>query len=358
MRIRTLLFPLTLLLSVAQLIGCSVNQTEVKVAGDKHAGTVLKSIDGQSELILPSGWKEYRKLNDTAEVQAANLMKNLYIVILTENKDDFNHITLKQHSALTRQNLLKALTSPEVIGPKKLTINGYSAIQFEIKGQLENSKICYLHTTVETTQNFHQILAWTSKSGFEKNREELQQVINSFRETRDSSVKFTVSPPATIDISQKSTDMILKSTDGQSQIILPGGWKEHPKLNDAAQLQASNLTKNLYVVVLTESKEDFDNLSLAEHSAITRNRLLESLTAYEVKGPWNLNIKGTPAIQFEIRGLAKNFNVAYLHTTVETAKNFHQILAWTSKSGFEKNRAELERIIDSFLEIQAGTASR
>ena len=72
----------------------------------------------------------------------------------------------------------------------------------------------------------------------------------------------------------------------------------------------------------------------------------------------NLNVKGNPAVQFEIRGQAKNYNVVYLHTTVETAKNFYQILAWTSKSGFERSRAELEQVIDSFLEVQTGTASR
>jgi hypothetical protein len=340
-------------------MGCSLNQNGVKATDEKQTGTVLKSIDGQTQIVLPGGWKAYRKLNDAAELQAANLGKNLYILVLTESKDDFDRISLKQHSAITRDSLLKSLTAPEVMGPKELTVSGYPALQFEIRGQIDNTKICYLHTTVETAQNFHQILAWTSKSGFEKNKMELQQVINSFREIQNTSAKFTVSPPAAKDISAKSTGVVLKSVDGQSQIILPGGWKEHRKLNDAAELQAANLAKNLYVVVLTESKEDFDdNLTLEEHSAITRDRLLESLTAYEVKGPLNLNIKGNPAVQFEIRGQAKNYNVVYLHTTVETPRNFYQILAWTSKSGFEKNKAELERVVDSFLEVKTGTASR
>ncbi len=358
MWLKTLLSFLALTLSTAYIMGCSLNQTGVKVTDEKQTPTILKSIDGQSQIVLPSGWKEYRKLNDAAELQAANLGKNLYILVLTESKDDFDQITLKQHSALTRNSLLKSLTAPEVTGPKKLTVSGYAAIQFEIRGQLDSTKICYLHTTVETAQNFHQILAWTSKSGFEKNKEELQQVVNSFREIQNTNVKSTVNPAGPKDISAKGTGIILKSIDGQSQIILPGGWKEHRKLNDTAELQAANLAKNLYVVVLTESKEDFDNLTLEEHSAITRDRLLESLTTYEVKGPFNLNIKGNPAVQFEIRGQAKNYNVVYLHTTVETSKNFYQILAWTSKSGFEKNRAELERVIDSFLEVQTGTASR
>jgi hypothetical protein len=340
------------------MIGCSLNQSGVKIANEKQSGTVLKSMDGQSQVVLPSGWKEYRKLNDAAELQAAHLGKNLYIIVLTENRDDFDHITLKQHSALTREGLLKSLSSPEVMGPKKLSIQGHTAIQFEIRGQLDNTKITYLHTTVETDKNFYQILAWTSKSGFEKNSEELQQVIHSFRETQDSSAKFTVSPPGAKDVSQKSAGIALKSTDGQSQIILPNGWKEHRKLNDAAELQAAHLARNLYVIVLTESKEDLDNLTLEEHSAITRGRLLESLTAYEVTDPLNFNIKGNPAVQVEIRGQAKNYNVVYLHTTVETAKNFYQILAWTSKSGFEKNRPELERVVGSFLEVQTGTASR
>ncbi len=152
--------------------------------GGKGSGSVLVSTDRQSQITLPKGWKEYRELNDAAEIQVANLAQSMYIIVLSESKEDFDKMTLVQHSTLTRKTLVKSITSSQVKGPERLTIGGNPGVQFEISGQFDNTKVVYLHTTVETPTHFHQILAWTLKSGFEKHRPEMQQVINSFREVR------------------------------------------------------------------------------------------------------------------------------------------------------------------------------
>jgi hypothetical protein len=76
------------------------------------------------------------------------------------------------------------VTNAQTSGPKTVTVNGNPGVQYEITGKVSNIDITYLHTTVETPQNFHQVLAYTAQGEFEKNRGEMEQVINSFQEAK------------------------------------------------------------------------------------------------------------------------------------------------------------------------------
>jgi hypothetical protein len=53
---------------------------------------------------------------------------------------------------------------------------------YEITAELNDTKLAYLHTTVETANNYHQVIAYTSQDDFAKNRTEMEEVINSFQE--------------------------------------------------------------------------------------------------------------------------------------------------------------------------------
>jgi hypothetical protein len=77
------------------------------------------------------------------------------------------------------------LTSPELSPPLPVTINGNSARQYEIQGEVKNVKLAYLITTVETAAHFHQVVTWTLRSRIDKNQTTLQQVAGSFRPTPD-----------------------------------------------------------------------------------------------------------------------------------------------------------------------------
>lgn len=156
----------------------------------------------------------------------------------------------------------------------------------------------------------------------------------------------------------QSTGTVLAGAGSPVQVTLPPEWKEDRELHDTAELQASARASEMYMIVLSESKQDIQNMTLAEHSEITRGLLLSNLSSSEVTGPTPVNnINGNPALQYQIQGSIDNINVVYLHTTVETPTSFHQILAWTLPSRFDRNRAELEQVIQSFREAQPATAS-
>lgn len=148
--------------------------------------TILKSPDGKFQLTVPAGWRENSSLNEQAEIKAANPLQEMYVIVLTEAKTDFtDDMTLDQFTTITRESMTSNVTSPELSPPLPVTINGNSARQYEIQGEVKNVKLAYLITTVETAAHFHQVVTWTLRSRIDKNQTTLQQVAGSFRPTPD-----------------------------------------------------------------------------------------------------------------------------------------------------------------------------
>ncbi|PSB03343.1 hypothetical protein [Merismopedia glauca] len=153
-----------------------------------------------------------------------------------------------------------------------------------------------------------------------------------------------------------SSNNVFVSPNGQIQVNLPPGWSKAQGLNDKAELEVSNAPREMYLIVLSESKADFQkagqDINLPKHSDLTRGILLKSITNAQTIGPKSITVNGNPALQYEILGIINNINIGYLHTTVETANNYHQIIAYTSQSDFSKNRSEMEEVINSFQEVK------
>lgn len=145
-------------------------------------GNILKASDGQSQITLPEGWIPISSLNEKAELQAGNRASIMYVAVLTESRADFENMDIQKHSDTTRDSLKSALTAINEQGPFKITVGGFSAIQYEIIATFENVKLGYLHTTVESSKNYYQIIAWTLYSKFVSQKNVLNSVIASFKE--------------------------------------------------------------------------------------------------------------------------------------------------------------------------------
>ncbi|MGK7872348.1 MAG: hypothetical protein AB4426_03240 [Xenococcaceae cyanobacterium] len=165
----------SLVILALMLGGCNtIESSQVK--------TVL-SRDGLTQVVVPSGWKTQQDLHDDADIQVANTWDESYLIVLSDSKTDFEDITLEEHSQITSQILLENVKNAQVSSePKELEINGRPAVQYEIRGSVDRIKIIYLHTTVDGKESFHQLVAWTLPSKFQKNRPVLESVINSFKE--------------------------------------------------------------------------------------------------------------------------------------------------------------------------------
>jgi len=142
----------------------------------------VRTADGQHQLSVPRGWKEDRSLHDKAEIQVADAPEEMYALVLTDGKDSSAGMDISKYAEATREAFSKSLVSPQVGAPRWLSVNGASAIECEIRGSVQNLDVIYLHTVVETPKHYHQVMAWTLKSQWERNKDTLQAVTESFRE--------------------------------------------------------------------------------------------------------------------------------------------------------------------------------
>jgi Domain of unknown function (DUF4190) len=138
------------------------------------------------------------------------------------------------------------------------------------------------------------------------------------------------------------------SDDGKMSVIVPGTWTKLPELHKQASVQVGNKSKELYLIVITDTKTDVPDLTLEKHHQQTRDRMLQTMANASATEPVSLTIDGHPALQDELTGTEKGTNVVFLHTTVDDGDHFQQILAWTLKSRWQKQNQLLREVTGSF----------
>src|SRR5713101_1673489 len=121
----------------------------------------------------------------------------------------------------------------------------------------------------------------------------------------------------------------IASDDGKIDVIVPGLWVKMPGLNKQATLQVGYKSKEMYLIVISDAKSDFPNLTLEKHHQITRDRMLQKMKNASASESVPLTIDDHPAMQDELSGTENGTNVVFLHTTVDEGDHFQQILAWT-----------------------------
>jgi Domain of unknown function (DUF4190) len=140
----------------------------------------------------------------------------------------------------------------------------------------------------------------------------------------------------------------IASENGKIKVNIPGTWTTLPELNKQASLQVGNKSKEMYLIVITDTKADLDNFTLEKHHQQTRDRMLQKMKNASATQPVSLTIDGHPALQDELTGTEKGTNVVFLHTTVDDGDHFQQILAWTLKSRWQKQNELLREVTASF----------
>jgi hypothetical protein len=150
----------------------------------------------------------------------------------------------------------------------------------------------------------------------------------------------------------------IASDDGKLRITVPGTWTKLPELNKfatanlssggRATLQVGDKSRQMYLIVITDTKTDVPDLTLEKHHDMTRDRMFQKMKNTSATDPVPLTIDGHPAMQDELTGTENGANVVFLHTTVDDGDHFQQILAWTLKSRWQKQNQLLRKVTVSF----------
>jgi hypothetical protein len=148
---------------------------------DIPPGGEIISQDGLFKLKIPNDWKTLKNLNEAASIQVGNLMKEQYLIVIVDMKEDFEG-SLTEHVSITSQRIVTSANNAQISEPEYLYINGRQAIRYYITGTIGRAKVEYIQTTIEGQQAYYQILAWTLPSRFEDASGVFEQVVQSFQE--------------------------------------------------------------------------------------------------------------------------------------------------------------------------------
>src|SRR5437762_11506431 len=86
----------------------------------------------------------------------------------------------------------------------------------------------------------------------------------------------------------------LASDDGKIKVTVPGTWTKLQELNKQASLQVGNKSKEVYLIVITDTKANLDNFTLEKHHQQTRDRMLQKMKNASPTDPGSLTIDSHP----------------------------------------------------------------
>ncbi|MBT9314335.1 hypothetical protein [Leptothoe spongobia] len=157
----------------------------ISVQNLNNGQTRLTNENSDVELTLPNGWVDVQNLRPDADLYVAHEDRTMYVMVLSDPKrSEVGTFSLANNSDQYLSFLDRGLTQEQAEVPTTMTsLNGLNALQYEVRGRVDNLPIVYLHTTVEGNENYYQVVGWTTVEKYGAAKEELQTVIQSFRGT-------------------------------------------------------------------------------------------------------------------------------------------------------------------------------
>ena len=158
----------------------------------KHTVETVK-VDGKYTLDLPSFLNKTDDLNKAASLQYKNEMREFYVLVMDEPKENFHEVLneggldyerdLNGYSEILAKDI--AESSAIEITPKlqKTTINNLNARLLNFEGVVNGVNVYWKIAYIEGKNRYYQILTWTLPEKKEKNAEAMDAIINSFKET-------------------------------------------------------------------------------------------------------------------------------------------------------------------------------
>lgn len=149
----------------------------------------FKSQDGLVSVTLPRTWAEVPTLNPLANLKVGDERADVYLIVVSEKKSDVqgDNQTLQKYSKNTRARLTDTLKNLRQDGPWFISVGKNRALRYEIYGTSpDGMAVAYIHSVVESPNYFHQVVGWSKAENFQKVRDAIRSVSDSFRETDSS----------------------------------------------------------------------------------------------------------------------------------------------------------------------------
>ncbi|MGJ8684604.1 MAG: hypothetical protein ACSHWW_08270 [Nonlabens sp.] len=147
-------------------------------------------------------------------------------------------------------------------------------------------------------------------------------------------------------------------------IKVPDYLTETTDLNDDAEMQMQNMFRETYMIVMAESKSDFDfarrildmgsdSLSYAENYMDMQLDSMEEAFDYNVTKPKMTHvINGMPAMTAEASARIDGMDIVYLITTVESEHDIFYATCWTLKNRKDKYFPSFYQSLETLTQLE------
>ena len=148
------------------------------------------SSDGLVQITAPLTWDDMTNYKQTLQMEDATLVisdesRDLWVMVISKTKEELGMIPLNRFDKLTTDQIISNLSEVVSVGdPVQVTLDGHTAIQYEIQGVVESDNVTYLHTSVESKHHYHQIVGFTMRTQRLSDKLQLQKIVESFKEIR------------------------------------------------------------------------------------------------------------------------------------------------------------------------------
>ncbi len=161
----------------------AANKDNLSKNEGKESNFDIVSTDGEVQLTVTEEWKEtLEPLSEDSNISIINKAKDMYLIIIPDSKKYFtDDMTLDNYYSLVLENMEVSLTDSKSTNQLNNPLENYNSIQSELFGEISKIKLGYSITAVETEDSYYQIIAWTSKPTFLKYKDELSNIINTFK---------------------------------------------------------------------------------------------------------------------------------------------------------------------------------
>lgn len=149
-------------------------------------------------LQVPESMSKTSQLNDEASLQYQSILKNMFVIVIDESKDDMQaaidsppeyavyNNDLEGYYGLVSTNLKATLSRNDLPKPVDTKINGLPAKILDVEGFIEDEDISWKFAFIQGKKTYYQVVAWTSTDQKEDNEKAMNEIVNSFRETNKS----------------------------------------------------------------------------------------------------------------------------------------------------------------------------
>lgn len=148
--------------------------------------------------------------------------------------------------------------------------------------------------------------------------------------------------------SGKENTQLVTTDDDLLRFTIPSKWTEIRDLHDEASLKYGHLAGEHYMLVLTESKTDFDEgVALRDYADLCLENTKAASTNMKL-GEWvETDLDHGKLLTVELSATVDRIKIKYYYGFYESKGHYHQVMQWTLHSKWGSSRPVFDAVIKS-----------